>query len=212
METIADGIYHLDELVGGPTLLLAPEYVTVVDTGLPDAADSIFAAIESLGRTRDELRNVLITHADPDHVGSLPAIVAATGAAVWAGEREGDVVEGARPSRSGQLFPAVPVDRRLADGDTVPLHGGIRVVATFGHTLGHVSYLLPADGVLLTGDCLNNVEGLAGSMPQYTADPEQAREAVRIVAALRPRTVCFGHGPSIVGDAAGRLEALATSS
>jgi glyoxylase-like metal-dependent hydrolase (beta-lactamase superfamily II) len=211
MEAIPGGIYHLDELVGGPTLLVDADSLTLVDAGLPDVEESIFAAIESLGRTRDELRRVLITHADPDHVGSLPAIVAATGAAVYAGEGEAPVVEGKQPSRSGQTFPSVPVERRLAPGETMPLHGGIEVVATFGHTLGHVSYYLPAAGVLLAGDCLVNVDGLAGSMPQYTADAGQAREAVKALAALCPRTICFGHGPSIVGDAAEQLRALAAT-
>jgi hypothetical protein len=34
---------------------------------------------------------------------------------------------------------------------------------------------------------------------------------VRRIAELRPGTICFGHGPSIVGNAAEQLEALAAS-
>jgi glyoxylase-like metal-dependent hydrolase (beta-lactamase superfamily II) len=209
METIAEGIYHLDELVGGPTLLVAPDRVTLVDTGLPGSEEAILAAITSLGRRPEDLKVVLITHPDPDHVGALGALVEATGAKVYAGENEADVVEGKAPNRAGDTYAGVPVERRLPDGETLPLHGGIRVVATFGHTLGHVSYYLPREGLLIAGDCVNNVEGLAGSMPQYTADAEQAREAVRRIAELRPGTICFGHGPSIVGNAAAQLEELA---
>jgi glyoxylase-like metal-dependent hydrolase (beta-lactamase superfamily II) len=209
METIAEGIYHLDEVVGGPTLLVAPDRITLVDTGLPGSDETIFETLDSLGRQPDEIKVVLITHSDPDHVGGLAAIVDATGAKVYAGEREADIVEGKALNRAGDASAGTPVERRLADGETLALHGGIQVVATFGHTLGHVAYYLPREGVLLAGDCLNNVEGLAGSMPQYTADAEQARQAVRRVAELRPGTICFGHGPSIVGNAADRLEALA---
>ena len=209
MESIAEGIHHLDDVVGGPTLLVAADRVTLVDTGLPGSEEAIFAILESLGRRPDEVRVVLITHSDPDHVGALPTIVDRIGAKVYAGEREADIVEGKAPNRSGDTYAGVPVERRLADGETISLHGGIQVVATFGHTLGHVAYYLPREGVLLAGDCVNNVQGLAGSMPQYTADAEQARRAVRRIAELRPGTICFGHGPSIVGNAAAQLEALA---
>jgi glyoxylase-like metal-dependent hydrolase (beta-lactamase superfamily II) len=209
METIAEGIYHLDEVVGGPTLLVATDRITLVDTGLPGSEETIFATLEGLGRSREEIKIVLLTHADHDHVGALPAIVEATGAKVYVPEGEADIVEGRTPSRAGDILPALPVERRLHDGETLSPHGGIQVVATPGHTLGHVAYYLPREGVLIAGDCVNNVEGLAGSMPQYTTDAEQARAAVRRIAELRPGTICFGHGPSIVGNAADRLDALA---
>jgi glyoxylase-like metal-dependent hydrolase (beta-lactamase superfamily II) len=211
METIAEGIHHLDDVVGGPTLLVAPDRITLVDAGLPGSEGRILEVVRSLGRRPEDLKIVLVTHADPDHVGALPAIVEATGARVYAGEREADVVEGKVPNRAGETYPGVSVDRRLADGETLSLHGGIQVVATFGHTLGHVAYYLRREGVLLAGDCVNNVEGLGGSIPQYTADAEQAREAVRRIARLRPGTICFGHGPSIVGNAADRLDELAAT-
>jgi len=209
METVAEGIYHLDEVVGGPTLLVAADRITLVDTGLPGSEETIFATVEGLGRGRDEIKVVLLTHADYDHVGALPAIVEGTGAKVYAPEGEADIVEGKTPSRMGEILPAVPVERRLGDGDNLSLHGGIQAVATPGHTLGHVAYYLPREGVLLAGDSLTNLGRLAGSNPQYTTDPEQARDAVRRLAELRPGTICFGHGPSIVGNAADRLDALA---
>src|SRR5437762_8085898 len=137
METIAEGIYHLDDVVGGPTLLVADDRITLVDTGLPGSEETIFATVEGLGRRRDEITIVLITHADRDHVGALPAIVEATGAKVFAPEGEADIVEGKAPSRTGDVLPGVPVERRLRDAETLSAHGGIQVVATPGHTLGH---------------------------------------------------------------------------
>ena len=153
----------------------------------------------------------LITHADGDHIGALAAIVEASGAKVYAPEGEADIVEGQAPTRAGDTLPGASVERRLRDGDTLSFHGGIQVIGTVGHSPGHVSYYLPREGLLVAGDCVNNVNGLAGSMPQYTSDPEQARKAVRRIAQLRPGTICFGHGPSIVGNAAAQLDALAAS-
>jgi glyoxylase-like metal-dependent hydrolase (beta-lactamase superfamily II) len=61
---------------------------------------------------------------------------------------------------------------------------------------------------ITSGDALNNRDGLQGSSPEYTADPAQAKEAVRTLVALRPDTVIFGHGPSLAGGAAERLDEL----
>jgi glyoxylase-like metal-dependent hydrolase (beta-lactamase superfamily II) len=211
METIAEGIYHLDDVVGGPTLLVAADRITLIDTGLPGSEGAIFGALESLSRSPADIKLVLITHADGDHIGALHAIVEASGAKVYAPDEEADIVEGNAPTRRGDTVPGVRVERRLRDGESLSLHGGIHVVATHGHSPGHVSYYLPREGLLVAGDCVVNVQGLAGSIPEYTSDPEQARQAVRRIAELRPGTICFGHGPSIVGNAADQLEALAAS-
>ena len=152
----------------------------------------------------------MITHADGDHVGSLAALVERTGATVWAGTHEADVIEGKAAARGGDVKRSGSVDRRFTPGETLPLHGGIETVATHGHTAGHVSLFLPGERILIAGDALNNRDGeLAGSAPQHTADAEQARAAVRALAALRPDSIIFGHGPSIVGGGAERLAALA---
>jgi glyoxylase-like metal-dependent hydrolase (beta-lactamase superfamily II) len=210
VERIGENVVHLPEVHGGPTLVLGDE-VTLVDTGIPGSEQEIFAALESLGREGSEIRHVLVTHADGDHVGGLEAIVAATGARVYASGHEADVVEGTAPSRRGETKRWGSVDERVEPGQTLPLHGGVDVVGTPGHTLGHVAYHLRPGDVLLAGDCVNNMEGLSGSPPHLTADAQQARQAVRTLAALRPSTICFGHGPSLVGDAADRLAELDAS-
>jgi glyoxylase-like metal-dependent hydrolase (beta-lactamase superfamily II) len=207
MENVSESIHHLPEIVGGPTILVG-ETVTIVDTGVPGSDDAILAAVEELGRSPEEVADIVITHADGDHVGSLAALVERTGATVWAGNHEADVIEGRAPARGGTVKQSGSVDRRFEPGETLPLHGGIETVDTHGHTAGHVSLFLPAERILIAGDALNNREGLSGSSPEHTADASEARAAVAVLAALRPESIVFGHGPSIVGGAAPALEEL----
>lgn len=210
MERVSESVHHLPEIVGGPTILLG-EDVTIVDTGVPGSADAILAAVEQLGRSAGEVRAIVITHADGDHVGSLAELVERTGATVWAGTHEADVIEGRAAGRGGDVKRSGSVDRRFEPGETLPLHGGVETLATHGHTAGHVSLFLPSERVLIAGDALNNRDGqFTGSAPQHTADAEQARAAVQVLAALRPDSIVFGHGPSIIGDAADRLDELAS--
>ena len=210
IEKVSDSVYHLPEVHGGPTILLG-DGVVLVDTGVPGSETAILAAVEELGRTAGDVTDIVITHADGDHVGSLAALVEATGATVWASAQEADVIEGLTPARSGDVQRRVSVDRRFQAGETLPLRGGIETHDTHGHTVGHVSLLLPAERILIAGDALNNRAGIGGSSPEYTADPDDARAAVAALAALRPDTIVFGHGPSIVGGAAAQLEALDAS-
>ena len=207
MEKIGDCVYHLPEIVGGPSILLG-QTVVLVDTGVPDSDEAILAAVGEIGRSAADVTDIVITHADGDHVGSLSALVARTGATVWAGDHEADVIEGKAPARGGATNRTATVDRRFGPGERLPLQGGIETVDTHGHTVGHVSLFLPRERILIAADAINNVEGLGGSREQFTANAADARTAVSTLAALRPDSILFGHGPSIVGGAAKQLEEL----
>ncbi len=61
---------------------------------------------------------------------------------------------------------------------------GLQVVATPGHTAGHVAVFDPDGGVLVAGDALINDGGLSGSNPRFTEDERAAAESVRRDAGL----------------------------
>jgi len=209
---ITDSIYQVDDVTGGPTVIISGNEVTLVDTGLPGHDEKILAFIEALGHKRGALKHILLTHSDGDHIGSLPALAAASGARVYAQREEADIIEGKRKSRGGQIVSTpVTVDQIVNEGDVLPIHGGIRVVESFGHTTGHVSYHVLAEDMLIAGDCLNNMNGLSGSPPQYTANVDQAKQTVGKLADLGADSLCFGHGPAIVGGAREKLRTVAAS-
>jgi glyoxylase-like metal-dependent hydrolase (beta-lactamase superfamily II) len=210
---VTDGVYQAADVHGGPVLLVDDEDVTLVDAGDPGDEEKILALVDEAGRGRSELRRILLTHSDGDHIGALAALVDATGARVYAHPTHAAVIEGRSPSRSGVVVERpVHVDELVHDGDVLPIHGGLRVIETPGHTAGHVSFLLERDNLLLAGDCLSNTEGLGSSKPQYTDDRAEAWRTVEMLADLEPDSIVFGHGPPLLGDAAGRLRALVVAS
>ena len=113
----------------------------VVDGGYESTAPAILASIRHLGFDPREVRVLLTTQAHFDHVGSLAALVAASGARVMVMRGDAEVVE--RGGHQDVLFgdkypfPPVHVDRVLDDGSTVAL-GGVTLTAhlTPGHTPG----------------------------------------------------------------------------
>jgi glyoxylase-like metal-dependent hydrolase (beta-lactamase superfamily II) len=103
---------------------------------------------------------------------------------------------------SGGLFsgPPHPVAQRWRGGEAV---AGFRVVPTPGHTPGHVVFFREGDGVCIAGDVLRNLSYLwprpkLGEPPHFfSVDPMVNRESILTLAGLRPRTLCFGHGPPL---------------
>ena len=143
-------------------LVREPDGFTLVDTTIPGASDDFIAAATDLGGT---IRRIALTHAHTDHAGSLDLLREKLGAEVQVlipeldvrvldGERvwEGRKVKGGWPRL--QTRP----DAGLQGGEMV---GSLEVIATPGHTPGHVSFRDTRDGCLIAGDVVKTFGGLA---------------------------------------------------
>jgi glyoxylase-like metal-dependent hydrolase (beta-lactamase superfamily II) len=209
-----------------PSLVLDPaQGATLVDTGLPGQEQAIAAALAEAGVGVGDLRRIVLTHQDIDHVGALHALAAESGARVLAHEIEVPFIDGrelprfARPEmleRRPELRPVAerlqptPVDEPLRDGGRLDVAGGIRVVHTPGHTPGHVCLYLERSGVLVAGDALTAAEGrLQGPNQAATPDMASATRSVRRLAELDVRAIVCYHGGVVRDDANGQLRRVA---
>lgn len=204
MEQIAEGL-HL--LRGTPrhavNVYLADGHV--VDAGTRWAARRIVRQV----RDR-ELAGHLVTHAHADHQGASAALARTLGLPVLAGHRDADAIASGElrdraplnPVTRLQLRtwagPAVPVARRLREGDRV---GSFEVLETPGHSPGLISLWRASDRTLLAADVmfgqhpLTGRPGLHEPPAIFTLDPTLNRAQIRRLAELRPAVVAFGHGP-----------------
>ena len=212
---ILPNVHLIPDIIANPYLIVEPEGLTLVDTGIPGSEKKILNYISDLGRSPHDLKRILITHSDLDHVGSLAALKQASGARAYASEIEAKAIalgQASRPIKPANplrrllffflrfRFKAVPmqVDEILKDGQVLPILGGLRVVETVGHTPGHISLYAPALNLLFPGDSMvSDEKGLYGSRPANTWDEAKASESVRKQAALGAKTVCPGHGPIV---------------
>ena len=124
--------------------------LTCRDTGdqvLIDAADAAPVLLELIGSAG--LTTVVTTHQHWDHHRALAEVVSATGASVVAGAPDAAAIT----EQTG-----VPVDRPVAQGDTVGVGScSLSVIALAGHTPGSIALLYEdPDGHphLFTGDSL----------------------------------------------------------
>ena len=86
------------------------------------------------------------------------------------------------------------------------------VIATPGHTAGHISLLDPDASVLIAGDALNGEDGgVVGPNPQFSEDHNQALATVGKMAEFEYEAIYFGHGEPVLQDGSALVGDLAES-
>jgi hydroxyacylglutathione hydrolase len=125
----------------------------LVDPG--DEADKLLGAIDSLGVTLD---GILLTHTHFDHVGAVAPVAKATGAEVWVPEIEKPVLADINsfvPWPGFGPFEDWDAEHTLAGDEKLELAGfEIDVIFTPGHSPGHVTFSIPDEQVVFSGDVL----------------------------------------------------------
>jgi glyoxylase-like metal-dependent hydrolase (beta-lactamase superfamily II) len=217
-ERIADGVHRVLKGYVNAYVVESDEGLILVDTGMPKKADRIAESIRDMGRDAADVRHILITHHHLDHLGSLNVLAKMTGATVYAPARDAGVIRGDRqppgPNRAklsgrtigrvimmiGMDQPACHIDGEVHDTDVIPLAGGLRVIASPGHTAGHTSFLLDRDGgILIAGDAAGARGDKAGPpvgalFGMFTEDLDEAVRSFHKLALFDFEVAVTGHG------------------
>lgn len=189
--------------------------LVLVDAGMDSSAADIDVGLRALGEKPDAIKAVLLTHWHNDHAAGAAAVHDRTGAPVFYHAGDEPYFTGRARSRGvrwwlsdripelgllvlfkGLLGEATPrpvrAQRLVKDGDC--LFNDFEVVATPGHTPGHVAYFYRPARALFAGDALAVINGRVRFMARpVTPDPAAARESLRRCLALRPAIICPGH-------------------
>ena len=231
MPRIAEGLHRLGSDLINFYLVEDVTGVTVVDAGIPAFYDNLGACLRESGRSWEDIKALVLTHAHPDHVGFAERLRTEHGVPVHvhaADERLARTQKGA--PRDGSILPYLryPATWRLfgvlarvgppsrmrigevttfGDGERLDVPGRPRVIHAPGHTEGCVALHFEGHSALLTGDVLcsrNPLTGRSGVqvMPAaFATDAAQALASVDRLEGLQAAVIGFGHGDPWRGGA-----------
>lgn len=208
--------------------------VTLIDAGIPGQWKDLLAELESMDRVIDDVRGVILTHADSDHSGFAERLRSEAGVPIYVHEADvpqaRGVVKKNNPSwgkvrigpllaflwyaatRGGLSNTPITEVNTVVDGQTLELPGNPRIVHTPGHSPGSIAIHSPTVDALFVGDAMTTRHVLTGSDgPQpapFTLDPEEAIASLEKWREIDARWVLPGHGHPWDGGVDAAIDAV----
>jgi glyoxylase-like metal-dependent hydrolase (beta-lactamase superfamily II) len=223
-ENVAPGVHRVADAFTNWYLVEEDSRITIVDAGVPSSWDSLHDALDRIGRSRDDVEAVVLTHAHFDHVGfaerartelNVPVFVHENDVPVtkhpwrYDHERHRAYYFATQPKalpivatflRHRAFWPAPIQEVTRYENGVLPVPGMPRVVFSPGHTLGHCALHLPDRDALIAGDAIVTLDPYtARTGPRLvaraaTVDSERNLASLEALADTGAGTVLMGHG------------------
>jgi glyoxylase-like metal-dependent hydrolase (beta-lactamase superfamily II) len=200
---ISDRVYALDSTKGAYAYIILGEETTLIDTGLSFKGNSLLKELSSMKIRLQDIKHILLTHYDLDHIGNAARLAELTGAKLWASSVDRPYILGEidRPGfkkflpyifrvKKPKNITPYPQDGKLGD---------ITVIPTPGHTPGHVCLLL--EDILFAGDLIENTKGSLVSYPSpWNWNTPVLKSSIKKIAHYPFKWICPAHGNPIERD------------
>lgn len=216
---LAPHLHRLGNDIVACYLIDTPEGITLIDAGLPGHWQDLQQELRAIGKTEADIRGLILTHGDSDHIGFAERLRSTHGVPVFV--HSGDAVRartGEKPKVSTPPLRIGPTIQFFAyglrknglrakyirevteinDGDVLDLPGSPKIIGLPGHSPGSVAVHVEIADAVFVGDGLTTRHVLTGRVgPQpapFTDDPAMALSSLERLAGLKASWVLPGHG------------------
>jgi glyoxylase-like metal-dependent hydrolase (beta-lactamase superfamily II) len=217
---LAPNLHRIGNDIVAAYLVEAEGGLTLIDSGVSGQWSDLQAELKDMGRSVGDIRGLILTHGDTDHVGFAERLRRDHGVPVYVGEADaprarGEVRKGnagSGPMKIGPLLRFMWYAGRkggmrttwvkevtpVRDGDVLDLPGSPRIVTIPGHTPGSIAVHVPDVDAVFVGDALTTghvLTGATGPQPApFTLEKEQAIASLAKLEGLGVSWVLPGHG------------------
>ncbi len=200
---VTNEVHTLESTKGNYAYLIWGEDIKLIDTGRPGQGKGILRELNAMDIDPSRIRDILITHHDVDHVGSLAMLEKETGASIWASKEDIPYICG-EINRHGIKKYLSFIMRTKKPHKVLPypddhIMGNIDIIPTPGHTPGHVCLL--HDSVLFVGDLLRTSKGKIMPMRSFMNwNDSLLRESISKMDNYDFEWICPAHGEPVKKD------------
>ena len=200
---ISDEVYLLDSTKGNYVYLILAQETILIDTGLPKNGEGILNELKSMNIKPHDIKHILITHDDVDHVGGLALLEKESGAKIWASKDDIPHIMGELNRHViKRILNYVVKLEKPENINPYPENGmidDIKVIPTPGHTVGHVCLLYK--DVMFVGDLFRTSNGEISTGPSFANwNNSILKESVINIDKYDFKWICPAHGEPIKRD------------
>lgn len=197
---ISENVYVIASSKGSYVYLITGKEKVLIDTGLKFKEKGIIKELKAMGIKLEDIKHILLTHHDLDHVGNLVKLQELTGATIWASEKDIPYITGAAPRYGFKKYMARILSVKkpqnidpYVDGQSI---ADIKVIPTPGHTPGHVCLMYK--DILFAGDLIENKKGVLRPYPKFwNWDNDMMLHTIKKLSGIKFRWLCPAHGAPI---------------
>lgn len=197
---IEENVHALESTKGNYAYLILAEEIILIDTGLPKNGEGILNDLKSMDIKLHDIKHILITHDDMDHVGSLALLEKATGAKIWASKEDIPYILGdINRHVIKRILNYIIKLKKPKNINSYPENGmisDIKVIYTPGHTLGHVCLLYK--DIMFVGDLFRTKNGEIIRGPSFANwNNSILKESIVKIDEYDFKWICPSHGEPI---------------
>jgi glyoxylase-like metal-dependent hydrolase (beta-lactamase superfamily II) len=234
---LAPSLHRIGNDIVAAYLIEENGQLTLIDAGVSGQWSDLQSELKSMGRSVSDIRGLILTHGDTDHVGFAERLRRDHGVPVYVHEADAPRARGEvrKSNASGGPMKIGPLLRfmwyagrkgglrttwvtelqAIADGATLDLPGSPQIVHVPGHTPGSIAVHVPAVDAVFVGDALTTghvLTGATGPQPApFTLEPQQALESLAKIEGLGATWVLPGHGAPWNGGVADAVRLVRTA-
>ena len=216
---LAPHLHRIGNDIVAAYLVITPAGVTVIDAGLPGHWRELRTELTAAGKTLDDIKGVILTHGDSDHVGFAERLRREHGVPIYIHPSDaGRATGGPKPANAKQSIRLWPTISFLIyalrkgglrttwltnvlearEGETLDLPGAPQIIGLPGHSEGSIAIHTPIADAVFVGDALTTrhvLTGRTGPQPApFTDEPALAITSLEKLISTNAKWVLPGHG------------------
>jgi glyoxylase-like metal-dependent hydrolase (beta-lactamase superfamily II) len=197
---ITENVFQLEAAKRSHVFLVRTEEAFLIDTGMPGLSEKILEEIRSLGIDPGDVRMILLTHHDVDHIGNAKRLQEATGAKLWAPSEDIPYIIGEKRRHGVKhlietvVRPRKPAVTGIYSADWP--YSDIHVLHAPGHTPGHT--IFQVRDIVFTGDLFKFIHGRFELFPEFMNwNQNEAIKSLSMLKNLEFEWLCPSHGSPV---------------